>query len=224
MLRRTWMAMPLLGLAVAMAAGCDETATGIGDGTGPIEISMAQSSSAAAGADVTIQDDESGDFAIVPLTTFTSITVTVAEVHVLPNDADENEESSWIRLQPVEAGATIDLLALPSDDDGGVLLARGEVPVGSYHNVRILFTEARVTLDQTIELGNRTILSGSHELHIPSGAQTGIKIPGATFSVEESDTEEITHVFDASASVQTIVAVGPPTETRLQMSPVLTVR
>ena len=221
MLRRTWTAMPLIGLILAIAGGCADT-IGVG-GTGRIEVSMAQSAAAAANVDVTLQD-ESGAFAVVPTTTFSSITVTVTEVHALAAGADEEADASWIRLEPVDQDVTIDLLALPSEDDGGLLLALGELPVGTYHNVRIFFSAATITLDETVTIGNRTIEAGTHELRIPSGAQTGIKIPSASFTVVESDTEEVTLIFDGTASVQTIVAAGPPQETILQMSPVLTAR
>ena len=83
---------------------------------------------------------------------------------------------------------TIDLLEL--QDGVTTLLGTTELPEGRYPQIRLMVDEAEIVMN-----------SGDvHELTIPSGYQTGIKIVLPDFTIEAGETEELTLDFDVEQS------------------------
>lgn len=156
----------------------------------------------------------------LPLGAVQSIQVTVTGVRVLPAARNPDDDAAWVALS-VPSGGTVqvDLLQLPTT--GGVTIAAGDLDeTATFSGLRIFFEEpARITLDETVTVGARTLQPGTYDLFIPSGAQTGIKVLSG-FTVSRSG-ENVAVVFDSDASVQSITATG---QGRLIMAPVLGVR
>ena len=204
-----------LGLALALPlAACDDS-TGTSrqtavllsqDGSASAVLSAAVFSTSAAGK--------------VSLDDVSSIQVTVTKVQALPARADESAESAWVTLDVRERGM-INLRALPTTAENGVLLAKGELPAGDYKNVRLFLDmdgdEApSITFNKEVTVGPKTYAAGKHPLEIPSAAQSGIKIPSAGFTVGET----VMLMFDGSTSVANVVA----NPNGVKMAPVLKAR
>jgi hypothetical protein len=212
---------PLSALAfTAVLAGCD-TAVGprsestilLSSGSG----SSASFSMAAAGALVGGEEKVSS----ASVASVGSIVVKITAVQALPAHRDENDSGGWISL-PVHAGGEFDLMKL---SETGVELAKGELAAGTYSNVRLMVEDGAITFKAPVTIGSGASAKTyeadkAYPLIIPSGPQTGIKVPTAGFVVTESTGDVVTIVFSADASVQAVQALP----TGVQMSPVLTAR
>ncbi len=151
-----------------------------------------------------------------------SIIVTITGVQALLRGEDE-DGGGWVYLDLTQAAQEIDLLALP---ESGAEIANGSLTAGSYGNIRIFYEDpASINLAADVSVGpsDFLIINNPHDLRIPSGPQTGIKIPTASFEVNETTGETtaettLTIEFYAALSVQTVTATGSGV---LMMSPVL---
>ena len=126
----------------------------------------------------------------------------VSHIRVLLTDAPLGEilEAHVIieRVELIGSGERVVLLAdeaqpfdlLTLQDGVTATLAELDIPDGTYHQLRVLVhEEASVLLDDgTVEA-----------LKVPSGTQSGIKVPLPAFEVNE-DVVELTIDFDVSAS------------------------
>ncbi|CAN5669754.1 hypothetical protein BH23GEM6_BH23GEM6_26110 [soil metagenome] len=205
-----------LGLALTVTA-CENSAGPGGETT----ILMSRSASTSLSSEALFSFTGDASLASVPLSSVASIEVVISRVDALPANLDENSEAAWVSLD-VSGGGSLDLMKL---SEAGVVLARGDLDAGDYRSVRLMVSSATITFNQSVTVGGspnaRTYAADvAHTLTIPSAAQTGIKVPTAGFSVSETTGDEVTVVFDASASVQSIQALP----TGVQMSPVLTAR
>lgn len=97
------------------------------------------------------------------------------------------ERSQWIVIK--QDSLKIDLLNLSNMDAGG-LLAKGELPVGTYRGIRLIISEAQVRVGEQ-----------EANLMIPSGKASGLKIK-AGFEVQEDGQVEIDLGFDLSNSLR----------------------
>jgi hypothetical protein len=185
-------------LLVALLASC-------GDGTGPAgsgsaQVTMSRSGGSASGAvqvDASLSPPEARA-GVVSASQVASVEVTIQRVEVLRAEADTAGADSasagsggWVTLQVEGGSQTVDLLGLPSSGDG-VTVASGELDPGDYGNVRLFFSEATVTFSEDVtfpgggqgQAGGQSYEAGTaHELFVPSGAQTGLKVPTASFTV-----------------------------------------
>lgn len=121
---------------------------------------------------------------------------------------------------------TVDLTDLPTGDSG-LTVAVGDLEAGEYQNVRLRFTDAELVISDTVTLGGggkgkgnggETFPPGTYDLFIPSGDQTGIKVPTAGFTLDEDTGGTVTLFADAGASIQNIEITGRG----FLMTPVLT--
>ena len=206
------------GTLVMLSLGLAACGNGTGpEGSGDVQVLLSQRvvASSVLAADVA----ESGGAAI-SLADVESIEVTVTGVQALLRGEDE-DGGGWVDLDLApEALNPIDLLSLPGS---GLEIANGNLAVGTYGNVRIFFQDpANISLASDVSVGPSEFLvtDNAHPLVIPSGLQTGIKIPTAGFEVDETvAAETLTIEFDAALSVQPVTATGNGV---LMMSPVLT--
>lgn len=155
----------------------------------------------------------------VSLDDVVSIVVMITGVQAIRRGVDDTEEGGWVDLELSAAAQNpIDLLSLPGS---GIEIAANQLAAGEYGNVRIRFSETTITLNNNVSVGPRSFAAAEspHPLFIPSGAQTGIKIPTANFVVE-GGSETVVIEFDPDLSVGTIAATGRG----LLMTPVLTER
>lgn len=204
-------------IAGALALGLGACSDGLGpEGTGEARVFLGGTSSGAQAAMASVLASV-GSSAEVTLDDVEAIEVEITGLQAVLEGEDEEDEGGWVDLQLSAAAVSgIDLMSLPG---GGVEIAAGDLTAGAYGNVRIFFGSATITLRNDVTVGTETFAAADspHELFIPSGAQTGIKIPTAGFEVAEDATESLVIEFDPALSVQTVAA----TAAGLLMEPVL---
>lgn len=192
--------------AVALAAMVVLAACG--DGTGPAGTGEARVvMSSTDGSASMVASSSSSDpvtAAQVTLDQVSSITVDVNRVEVLPAGTDTTDGGPWVSVSVTTQ--TVDLMDLGAS---GVEIAAGEISAGDYRNVRFFFEDATITFSEEVTFGGgqnaETYAAGeAHPLIIPSGDQTGVKVPGAEFTVEEDATGTVVVEFDPAASVQNV--------------------
>lgn len=133
---------------------------------------------------------------------YQAVYVTINEIQVNRSADGEETEAGWVSVGT--PNKTYNLLDLVN----GVRESLGitDLPSGHYTQMRLILSE---TPDDSINIlseahlfANYVIdLSGeTHELKVPSGMQTGIKIVQG-FDVNENETTELVLDFNASASV-----------------------
>lgn len=223
---RSFLSLTISLALAALLAGC-------GDGTGPagsgsVQVNMASGGSASGAVQVSTSLTPPGARAgVVSLSQVESVEVTVNRVEVLRVGADSASADSagpWVALQVEGGSQTVDLTDLPSGD--GVTVASAELDPGDYRNVRLFFSGATVTFTEDVSFpgggqGGRTFEAGTaHELTVPSGAETGIKVNTGSFTVDDETGATVNLLADTDASVDGIVVSGQG----LIMKPVLTGR
>jgi hypothetical protein len=133
-------------------------------------------------------------------------------------DGDDDGNGQWQSLDVEDV--RLNLLALPSTDETGIVLAIGELPVGDYAHLRMFVTEPLLWLNTPLQIGNAAMFEPDvgHVVTIPSHDQTGIKSDQG-FSVPEGG-GDVLLVFDEDASLANIHGTG---NGRVMMAPVLRV-
>lgn len=114
-----------------------------------------------------------------------NVTLGAVEAHLSSADS-EDQAKGWITL--VEDAGTHDLLKLQNDVTA--VLGDKSLPAGDYTQLRLIVKSAEVVTGST-----------AHPLTIPSGSETGIKIP-FNFSVTEGQSYVLVLDFDAAESVK----------------------
>jgi hypothetical protein len=153
----------------------------------------------------------------VALSNVASLKLAVTEVRAVPVQADTARKGEWVTLKVVNP-TTLDLLTLPTSAENGVVLASGDLPAGSYQNLRIFVQNPVIVFKQDVRVGPFTYKAGQeHPVNIPGADQTGIKVPTGSFAIDEAGAE-VRVVFDPAASLGKIIPAGP---TGIRMTPVI---
>lgn len=202
-----------LGLLTFALVGC-ETGTGPeSDSETRVLLARGTVASSSLSAAVLEADPVFARFAAlgpVALSKVASIDVTITRVDALPAAEDSETEAGWVSLD-VTQGGSVNLLSLPMASEEGLTLARAELPVGTYGNLRFFLQDATITFNEPVTVGTHTFAANEKiPLFIPSGAQTGLKT-NVVFNVAEGDADDVKLIFDATASVEKIVATGAGT-------------
>ncbi len=194
--------------ALAVATGLAACEGGFGVAGGDTEVLLSQDGSAPVASALASELLANSALGNVSLSSVEQIEVTLTGVDALPQGEADVEEGAWISLTLTET-AVIDLLDLPGEEDGGIQIARGDLPAGTYGNLRLFVEGASITFNTGVEVGPQSFDAGvEYDLFIPSADQTGVKVPDATFTVSEGDGETVVVVFDADTSVQNVTAAG----------------
>ena len=133
---------------------------------------------------------------------YKAVYVTISKVKVCVDDENEGEENSWLVV--AEPGGTYNLLDLVN----GVqeYLGITELEAGQYTQMRLMIGSTADgelnILGENHPYANYVVDNSDayHELKVPSGVQTGIKLVSG-FSIYENQTTELILDFDASRSV-----------------------
>ncbi|MBN2178549.1 MAG: DUF4382 domain-containing protein [Deltaproteobacteria bacterium] len=148
-----------------------------------------ESSSAAGSLALKLTDAATNDYQ--------AVYVTIEEVQVCLDDENDEEENNWYTV--AEPKRTYNLLELVN----GVQAQLGvtDLDAGRYTQMRLIIgTEAR----DSHPYANYIVIvddeDNPHELKVPSGSQTGIKLVSG-FEIYENQTTELILDFDASRSV-----------------------
>jgi hypothetical protein len=144
-----------------------------------------------------------------------ALEVSISRIEARRSGGPEAGGEPWISIG-LETPVLVDLLTLPADYERGLLVAREELPAGTYGQLRLNISEASVVFRNSFRVGNTAYAAGERiPLTVPSGR---IALQGATFTVTEEAGAEIGVVFDPDASVRKIVATGSG---KLSISPVV---
>lgn len=224
MLKRVFGGTLLSAFVALSLAACGDDLTAPG-GSGDFALTLGQLDGSSAAASLT---ERSPRLAQVELSSVSSILVTVDAVQVHRVDDEENGENGengesgengepggWIDLDVSET--QIDLIGDLSSD-ASFTVAEGDLPAGDYDGVRFFFSEATISFDPPAQNPSSGEEIAEADLVVPSGAQTGIKVPGASFTVEGEGTTEFAVLFDADTSVQNVNITGTG---QVMMAPVL---
>lgn len=223
---------PLLAAALVLSlAACEDGAGPAGGTTQVLLTSAAPALAVAAPGDaVTLggmmgPGDGSGPIHDrIPLEAVASITVDVNGVDAKllgRNMGPASGPNGWVTLD-VPEGTTLDLMSLPEE---GLPLATGDLEPGTYGMVRLLFTEATVTLNQQVVIADSLTADTltfeadtPYPLAIGLGDADWIMVPTAEFTVGEVEGADVVIAFDPEASIRGIAVTDDGT---LVMPPVL---
>ncbi len=180
----TFALLTLLSLLIGCGGGGGgDSSTGGSGSTGTLSLSL--------------QDASSENYRAV------YVTIDRVEVHL---GGDEGRNESWLSvLSPDKAGKTYNLLELVNGvrEELGIV----DLPAEPYTQMRLIIgrepDDGINVLSQRHPYANYVITEPDlkvHELKVPSGFQTGIKIVGG-FDVSENQTTELIIDFDAAKSV-----------------------
>lgn len=190
-----------------------------GNGTGPsamgeatLILTDADVVSAAIAPALAAAVDPAGD---VPAEAISGIELVLTRVDLhltggAGEEIEQNEEqteegddgdSGWQSLTLTEGG-TIDLVNLP--ESSGFQIANGELPAGRYNNLRLFYSSATLRLGEAITIRGAEIPAGDYDLRIPSGDQTGLKVPLSAFDVDAGELETLIVEVLSNASVASI--------------------
>jgi len=158
--------------------------------------SSEESSSATGSLSLTLTDATTKDYK--------AVYVTIKEVQVCTDDENDEEDNSWVIV--AEPKRTYNLLELIN----GVQEQLGvtDLEAGHYTQMRLIIGETNdggvniLNENHPPTYGNYIIDNGDiyHELKVPSGIQTGIKLVSG-FNIYENQITELILDFDASRSV-----------------------
>lgn len=173
----------ILSILIGCGGGGGDSSSGGAATTGTLSLSL--------------QDASSEDYRAV------YVTINSVEVHTGGN---ENQDANWQNvLSPDKVGKTYNLLELVN----GVReeLGIADLPAGPYTQMRLIIgrepDDGINVLSQRHPYANYVVTEPDldvHELKVPSGFQTGLKIVHG-FDVSENQTTELILDFDASKSV-----------------------
>jgi hypothetical protein len=215
----------LVALTAAAVGACDSS-TGL-DGDAQARVFLTADGVTTTSAQSSFTTDlllQSG-MGPIALDAVDSISITLTSVQALRVGADSLAQggNGFVTLDLTgEGGARINLMQLAEAADS-LLIAAGEIDAGTYTNVRLHYDAetAQITLNRDVTVGAQTFVAGVHELRIPSGEQTGIKVQLAGFTVGEGDIADVLLTFDTSTSVGNIILTGSG---QAMMTPVLHAR
>ena len=138
------------------------------------------------------------------------------------SDTTRGPDGRWVRVGVVSDSASsdsagdgsshaLDLTELP-EDSSGIEVAAGDLEAGTYRGLRLLFSGAELVLADSARLGGgsggETYGPGAYDLFVPSGAQTGIKLPSVRFTMTTDGSETTTVLADTEASIQNVNITG----------------
>jgi len=142
-----------------------------------------------------------------PIDTANSVVVQFSAVQIRGTEASQNIDFNF------DTPKSIDLLLLQGSESES-LFTNETVPAGTYDEVRLIVDAEDGTQDSFIVL---TEGGQQHDLSVPSGSQSGLKIKGS-FVVPANGSASFTADFDVRKS---IVKSGNPDNPKYHLKPVI---
>lgn len=208
-----WTKLVAILLPATMATACDDASN---TGQARVFLSVTDEMSASV---ATASLDYVANTQPLTLEAVDSLFLRVTSVALLPQGGDSNAVSaSWIEVQAADsAGKMINVLKLTEEDS--LLLAKGDLPAGDYHNMRLFFDSATIVLKEDVTVGGHLFEQGTvYPLRVPSGV---VKVPLAKFTVGADSVSTLNLELRERPSVANVVATGSGV---LQLTPVLHVK
>ena len=204
----------LVALSALLTLGaCGEDSVGLEpNATGSLELRLSESTASGFVANLSATQARED---------VESVMVTLTEISALRTSGDDDDEADWVRIA-VDPAVTIDLMNLPTTAEAALTLPRGDLEDGTYRSLRLHVSDATIEFTKAVQVGQRTWAAGeAHPLRIPPQTeQSRIKIPGATFTIEDGESTVVDLVLEPGTTVQSIAA----TPNFILMAPVLRVR
>lgn len=199
--------------ALLTVAACGEDSVGLEpESTGSLTLRLSESTASGFVANLSAtQAREDVD----------NVMVTLTEISALRTSGDDDDESDWVRIA-VDPSVTIDLMNLPTTAETALALPRGDLEDGTYRSLRLHVSDATIEFTKDVQVGQRTWAAGeAHPLRIPPQTeQSRIKIPSASFVIEDGESTVVDLVLEPGTTVQSIAA----TPNFILMAPVLRVK
>lgn len=194
----------LLALTAVFALTACEDGTGPA-GTGEAQVILTSTDGTASSVATSVATSTPTVARSATLDQVSSITVEVERVEVRPAGSQSSAAGPWVSLD-LTTTTSLDLMDLGAT---GVEIAADDVEAGDYRGVRLFLGNATITFNEDVTFGSgpeeQTFAGGvAHDLIIPSSGETGVKIPEASFTVEEDATGTVEITFDPAASVQNV--------------------
>jgi hypothetical protein len=196
-------------LATGAVACGDGTSAGVAPSQARISIESDMIASRTAALDWFAS--VAGAAAAISPDTVLSLEVTFTEVAFLPVGEDEEGAGGWQTIT-LDAPVTLDLMALPTEEEGSVVIAAGSLAVGTYQKVRLMVGDGEIVFKGPLTLGTAITYEGGepYAVTVPSGDQTGLKTD-LSFEVTAGENAEANAayiVFAAGATFQNVSATG----------------
>jgi hypothetical protein len=205
----------ILLAALAMAACTD--GTGLGD-PAPISATLQLSGSASGGPGLQVVGTRSPG-AVVTLADVDSINARVIGVEALPlaYQPDSMDGGAWQSIE-VSGNGLINLVKLPTQGQGALVVAADSIPSGEYVNLRFFMEDLTIWFNKSIQVRQIIFQPNSpYTVTLPLGAQSGLKTK-AQFTLPEGGTQ-VNIVFDGGATLANLSITGTGA---VVLAPVLT--
>jgi hypothetical protein len=206
-------------LLVALAVSSCTDGTGLGD-PAPISATLQLSGSPSGAPGFEVVGVRSPG-AVVTLADVDSLNARVISVEALPlaYQADSMDGGAWQSVE-VSGNGLINLVKLPTETQGSLVVAADSIPSGDYVNLRFFMEGLTIWFNRQIVVGQIVFQPNSpYTVTLPSGAQSGLKTK-ARFTVPEGGAQ-VNIVFDAGATLANLSITGTGA---VVLAPVLTQR
>jgi hypothetical protein len=208
---------PAVLVALAVAACTD--GTGLGD-PAPISATLQLSGSPTASPSFQVVDARSAG-AVVGLADVDSLNARVTRVEALPLafEPDSMDGGAWQSVD-VSGNGLINLVKLPTETQGALVVAADSIPSGEYVNLRFFMEDLTIWFNKQIQVGQIVFQPNTpYTVTLPSGAQSGLKTR-ARFTLPEGGAQ-VSIVFDGGATLANLSITGTGA---VVLAPVLTQR
>lgn len=205
----------LAGLAVA---ACTD-GTGLGD-PAPISATLQLSGSPTASPSFQAVEPRSAG-AVVTLADVDSLNTRVTRVEALPlaYQPDSMDTGAWQAVE-VSGNGLINLVKLPTETQGALVVAVDSIPSGEYVNLRFYMEDLTIWFNKQIQVGHIVFHPNTpYTVTLPSGAQSGLKAK-AQFTLPKGGAQ-VRIVFDGHATLANLSITGTGA---VVLAPVLTQR
>ncbi len=204
-MRLTFRVLGILAMTGPFALGCTDS-TGLGK-PAPISVTLQQSSSAAAAPSFQLMSPQ-GATAVVTLADVDSLNARVTSVDALPvaSEKDSTNDAAWQSVNVVGNGL-INLVKLPTETQGAIVVATDSIPSGDYGNLRFFLEDITIWFNKQIGVGQIVFQPNTpYTVTMPSGTETGLKTK-ATFTLAEGG-GQVSIVFDGTATLANLSVTG----------------
>lgn len=211
--------------ALPILAACEGDATVGPAASGNYRVTLAGTDDGASAARTSAEGEDGVRAATLSRESVDAVELVLEAVEVYRLNADttgsdttQGPDARWVRLEVVSdsddgdsASVVLDLTELPGDS-AGIEVAAGDLESGTYEGLRLRFSGAELVLSDSARLGDggaaATYGPGTYDLFVPSGAQTGVKLPSVRFTMTDDDAETTTVLADTDASIRNINITG----------------
>ncbi|PSQ96403.1 MAG: hypothetical protein BRD55_06995 [Bacteroidetes bacterium SW_9_63_38] len=166
-----------VAFSLALVTGCDATTSD----SGSLDVTMSESSTKTMSKRTTASDVDTAR-------------VTIEELSIVPAGKASDGESTDVGVTVLtDSNFTVDLKNLQEGIDA--VLPTAEIPTGTYGQLRLVTTDkAKVSFTNT---------TGTEDVMIASGQQTGLKVNFSKFTIESADDRvEMTVNWDVTESLK----------------------